>query len=67
LFIDTINLLEAKASSEIDNIVTTQDALFQASVAEKFIKNTAAKEVIHYKDALWQGIIIISPFFDSKI
>ncbi|GLU51533.1 Fic/DOC family N-terminal domain-containing protein [Dyadobacter frigoris] len=56
LFIDMINLQEAKASSEIENIVTTQDALFQASVAEKFIGNTATKEVIHYKDALWYGL-----------
>lgn len=56
LFVDTINLLEAKASSEIENIITTQDALFQASVAEKASENTATKEVIHYKDALWHGI-----------
>jgi Fic family protein len=56
LFIDTINLQEAQASSEIENIVTTQDALFQASIAEKKIKNQATKEVIHYKDALWQAV-----------
>ena len=56
LFIDTINLQEAQASSEIENIITTQDALFQASVADKKIENNATKEVIHYKDALWFGI-----------
>ena len=56
LFVDTINLQEAQASSEIENIVTTQDALFQASIAEKQIDNFAIKEVIHYKDALWFGI-----------
>ena len=56
LFVDTINLQEAQASSEIENIVTTQDALFQASIAEKQIENFAIKEVIHYKDALWFGI-----------
>ena len=56
LFIDTINLQEAQASSEIENIVTTQDALFQASIADKAIENLATKEVIHYKDALWYGI-----------
>src|SRR5664279_1474242 len=48
LFIDTINLQEAQASSEIENIVTTQDALFQASIADKAIENLATKEVIHY-------------------
>jgi Fic family protein len=56
LFIDTINLQEAQASSAIENIITTQDALFQASVADKIIKNDATKEVIHYKDAVWFGV-----------
>jgi len=55
LFIDTINLQEAQASSAIENIITTQDDLFQASVADKTIENAATKEVIHYKDALWFG------------
>lgn len=55
LFIDTINLQEAQASSAVENIVTTQDALFQAAVAEKKIIDNAIKEVIHYKDALWHG------------
>jgi cell filamentation protein, protein adenylyltransferase len=56
LFIDSVNLQEAQASSAIENIITTQDALFQASVAEKKIDDPATKEVIHYKDALWYGI-----------
>ena len=56
LFIDTINLQEAQASSAIENIVTTQDALFQASIADKQIESFATKEVIHYKTALWYGI-----------
>lgn len=56
LFIDTINLQEAQASSEIENIVTTQDALFKASIADKKIEDSATKEVLHYKDALWYGI-----------
>jgi Fic family protein len=55
LFIDTINLQEAQASSAIENIITTQDELFRASVADKKIENLATKEVIHYKDALWYG------------
>jgi len=55
LFIDTINLQEAQASSEIENIITTQDELFKSSVAEKNIENPAIKEVLHYKEALWFG------------
>jgi len=56
LFIDSINLQEARASSAIENIVTTQDALFKASIADKKIEDPATKEVIHYKNALWYGV-----------
>ncbi|MEZ7504244.1 Fic family protein [Flavobacterium sp. Arc2] len=56
LFIDTINLQEAQASSAIENIITTQDELFRASIAEKKNDNLATKEVLHYKDALWYGV-----------
>ena len=55
LFIDTINLQEARASSAIENIITTQVELFKASISDKKIENNATKEVIHYKDALWFG------------
>jgi len=55
LFVDTINLQEAQASSAIENIITTQDELFKASISDKKIENHATKEVIHYKDALWYG------------
>lgn len=55
LFIDTINLQEARASSAIENIITTQDELFLASIAERKYDNQATKAVLHYKDALWYG------------
>jgi Fic family protein len=56
LFIDTVHLQEAQASSAIENIITTQDELFRASIAEKKNENPATKEVLHYKNALWYGI-----------
>jgi Fic family protein len=56
LFIDTINLQEAQASSAIENIITTQDELFKASITNLKPDNPATKEVIHYKDALWYGV-----------
>ena len=56
LFIDTINLQEAQASSEIENIITSQDELFRAASMDKKIDNPAAKEVLHYKDAMWHGV-----------
>jgi Fic family protein len=56
LFIDTINLQEAQASSAIENIITTQDELFRASINEQAKSSSPTKEVMHYKDALWYGI-----------
>lgn len=56
LFVDTINIQEAQASSAIENIITTQDELFKSSVANRKIENSAVKEVLHYKEALWYGI-----------
>lgn len=56
LFIDTIHLQEAKASSEIENIITTNDDLYKALVAEKKFENPATKEVLSYKQALWLGL-----------
>lgn len=59
LFIDTIQLQEAQASSAIENIITTHDELFKSSVVGKKIDNPAIKEVLHYKDALWYGLDIL--------
>jgi len=56
LFLDTIHLQEAKASSEIENIITTNDDLYQAVIADKKFDNPAAKEVISYKEALWYAL-----------
>jgi Fic family protein len=59
LFIDTIQLQEAQASSAIENIITTHDELFKQSIADKKIDNPAVKEVLHYKDALWHGLEVM--------
>jgi Fic family protein len=55
ILIDTLALQEAKASSEIENIVTTQDELFQADLFPDEIGSPAAKEVALYRDALRLG------------
>lgn len=69
LFIDTINLQEAQASSAIENIITTQDELFKASIADKKNDNPATKEVMYYKDALWYGVeqINIRPILTTNL
>ena len=56
LFIDTIYLQEAKASSEIENIITTNDEIYKSFISEKKNENTATKEVLSYKEALWIGL-----------
>lgn len=42
ILIDTLSLQEAKASSEIENIVTTQDELFQADLFPEGPRSAAA-------------------------
>lgn len=69
LFLDTIHLQEAKASSEIENIITTNDDLYKAIVADKKYDNYATKEVISYKEALWKGLNEIEkrPFITTNL
>lgn len=55
ILIDTLALQEAKASSEIENIVTSQDELFQAELFPEGPQSAAAKEVALYRDALRLG------------
>jgi Fic family protein len=55
ILISTLSLQEAKDSSEIENIFTTQDALFQADIFSDYSKNPAAKEVRRYAAALRSG------------
>lgn len=57
LLLNTIILQESKESSAIENIVTTQDELYKASlnITDK-IKNPAAKEVIQYREAMYWGL-----------
>lgn len=55
ILIDTLSLQEAKASSEIENIVTTQDELFQHDLDPDAPGSPAAKEVALYRDALRLG------------
>lgn len=56
LFLDTVHLQEAKSSSEIENIITTNDDLYKALVADRKFADPASKEVLNYKEALWVGL-----------
>jgi Fic family protein len=69
LFLDTIYLQEAKASSEVENIITTNDELYKSIVADKKVENPATKEVLRYKEALWLGLekIKSKPFITTNL
>lgn len=55
LLINSVILQEARLSSEIENIVTTNDELYQAIATEQKKIDPSTKEVLHYPDALWTG------------
>ena len=58
VLINTIPLLEAKDSSEIENIVTTHDDLFrEASLDET--ATPATKEALRYRSALYAGVAML--------
>ena len=56
IFVNTIALREAKASSAIENIFTTDDVLYKAlTYKEDDYATGPAKEILHYREALWKG------------
>lgn len=55
----TIPLREAQASTEIENIVTTNDELFRAEFNVETVPNPATKEALRYRDALRHGVELL--------
>ena len=55
ILITSITLQEAKSSSAIENVVTTNDKLFKAFSAKSRNIDPQTKEVIRYREALWEG------------
>ena len=56
ILISSLTLQEAKDSSEVENIVTTQDELYQAGLDEHMqIINASTKEVLRYREAIMYG------------
>ena len=58
ILINSLALQEAKDSSEIENIITTHDELYKASLDIKNLSN-ATKEVQNYKNALLKGFNLV--------
>lgn len=60
ILISTLTLQEAKESSSIENIVTTQDDLFREDLnIRDQISNAAAKEVLNYRQAMQTGFDLV--------
>lgn len=62
ILISTLTLQEAKDSSEVENIVTTQDDLYQGDASTSFSDyaiNAATKEVLNYREALQHGFHLV--------
>ncbi|MDE5988063.1 MAG: Fic family protein [Duncaniella sp.] len=61
ILVSTLTLQEAKDSSEVENIVTTQDDLYQgaAESMSDFVANAATKEVLNYREALQHGFHLV--------
>jgi Fic family protein len=55
VLINSIPMLEAQASSEIENIVTTADRMFLFDSAGEGEPDPATKEALRYRTALWEG------------
>lgn len=55
ILINSIPLLEAKDSSEIENIVTTSDSLFRHADLHESEADQATREALRYRNALYTG------------
>ncbi|WP_086297550.1 Fic family protein [Campylobacter devanensis] len=56
VLINSLVIQEAKESSEVENIVTTHDEIFQADLSvSNYAVSNAAKEVMNYREAMLEG------------
>jgi Fic family protein len=53
----------------VENIITTNDELYKSLVADKKVENSATKEVLSYKEALWLGLdqLKTKPFITTNL
>ena len=60
ILISSLTLQEAKDSSEVENIVTTQDDLYRAELNLKEAAiNASTKEVLNYRQAMQKGFDLV--------
>lgn len=60
ILISSLTLQEAKDSSEIENIITTEDDLYRADLSIKdYAVSPATKEVQNYREAIFYGFQLV--------
>lgn len=60
ILVSTLTLQEAKDSSDVENIVTTQDDLYKADLdMKRNVMSASAKEVLNYRAAIQRGFILV--------
>lgn len=59
MLINAIVLQEAKDSSEIENIITTEDELYKALTVNKTHVSAETKEVVNYRRAIFHGFDLV--------
>ena len=60
MLINTLVLQEAKDSSTIENIFTTNDELYKAFSSSASNINPSTKEVLRYREALWNAFLLMN-------
>lgn len=55
ILINAIVLQEAKSSSLIENVITTNDKLYQSAAVTSKPTDPNTNEVLNYREAIWQG------------
>jgi cell filamentation protein, protein adenylyltransferase len=55
ILISTLPVQEARSSSEIENVITTNDKLYEAIASSANNYDSQTKEVLRYREALWEG------------
>ena len=69
VLVHALPLQEARRSSEIENIVTTNDELYRAMTSNKTQMTPATKEVLRYREAVWEGVSNLrdQPILDAPL
>ncbi len=59
ILLNAVILKEARASSEIENVITTQDKLYEALSAKAAQADAPTKEVLRYREAMLRGYYLL--------